>query len=68
MRHSEQGRKRKKRSNEDVLEHLFLTFPEPERTEIDGFKKFGDGHEIYEAVTFFATKGLVAEVLRVQEM
>ena len=67
MRHGEQGRE-KKRSNEDVPEHLSLTISEPERTEIDVFKKFGDGHEIDETVAFFAAKGLVAEALRVQEM
>lgn len=49
-------------------EHLFFAFSEPERTQIDVFQKFGDGHEINEAIAFFAANRLVAETLRKQEM
>lgn len=54
--------------SKDVPGDLFLALSEPERTEIDIFEEFGDGHEIDEAIAFFATKGLVAEALCEQEM
>lgn len=45
-----------------------LAFAQAQSSQVDVLEEFGDGHQVDEAVAFFAAHSLIAKTLREQQM